>query len=101
MDHEPIAVHLTVHDGEDPGDARLLLRLFVVSNTPFIGGGHLVAPGAVVDDGALEVCLVEERPRWNSSGCWRGSPPADTWMIRACGRSGPRTSRSRSTARGS
>jgi diacylglycerol kinase (ATP) len=33
--------------------------LFAVCNAPTIGGGRLIAPRAVVDDGLLDVCLVD------------------------------------------
>jgi diacylglycerol kinase (ATP) len=39
------------------GDHECLL--FAVCNAPTIGGGRLIAPDAVVDDGQLDVCLVE------------------------------------------
>jgi diacylglycerol kinase (ATP) len=34
--------------------------LFAVCNAPMVGGGRLIAPDAVLDDGQLDVCLVED-----------------------------------------
>jgi diacylglycerol kinase (ATP) len=33
--------------------------LFAVCNAPMIGGGRLIAPSAVIDDGRLDVCVVQ------------------------------------------
>jgi diacylglycerol kinase (ATP) len=38
------------------------LELFAVCNSPLIGGGRPIAPSARIDDGWLDVCLVEEMP---------------------------------------
>jgi diacylglycerol kinase (ATP) len=35
------------------------LYAFAVCNSRLIGGGRLIAPFAVVDDGLLDVCLIE------------------------------------------
>lgn len=35
-----------------------------VANTPLTGGGMILAPGARVDDGVLEICLVGKVPKW-------------------------------------
>jgi diacylglycerol kinase (ATP) len=44
-----------------PGDLRIGLGLyaFAVCNSRMIGGGRLIAPEAVIDDGLLDVCLIE------------------------------------------
>ena len=46
----------------DPGDIRLGLGLhaYAVCNSRLIGGGRLIAPSAVIDDGLLDLCLIEE-----------------------------------------
>jgi len=41
---------------------RKRLELFAVCNSPLIGGGRPIAPSARIDDGWLDVCLVEEMP---------------------------------------
>jgi diacylglycerol kinase (ATP) len=41
-----------------PGGKRNAL-LFAVCNAPMIGGGRLIAPDAIMDDGRLDVCVVQ------------------------------------------
>jgi diacylglycerol kinase family enzyme len=36
--------------------------MFAVCNAPFIGGGHAIAPDALVDDGLLDVIVVPRMP---------------------------------------
>lgn len=57
MEFEP--VHATVV--LEPGSRRLRhpLHAFAVCNSRLIGGGRLIAPDAVIDDGLLDVCLIE------------------------------------------
>jgi diacylglycerol kinase (ATP) len=57
FEYEP--VRATVH--AQPGDLRLGLGLyaFAVCNSRLIGGGRLIAPEAIIDDGLLDVCLIE------------------------------------------
>lgn len=38
------------------------LRMFAVCNARFIGGGYPIAPGAVIDDGLVDVALVPHLP---------------------------------------
>jgi diacylglycerol kinase (ATP) len=56
LEHEPIGVRLR---GPGVEGREHLLELFAVSNAPLIGGGKRVAPHALIDDGQLDVCLVE------------------------------------------
>lgn len=42
-------------------DSRML-QTFAVCNSQLIGGGRRIAPHAVVDDGLLDVCLIEAMP---------------------------------------
>jgi diacylglycerol kinase (ATP) len=58
FNYEPVraAVHVS-------GTTRsLLLQTFAVCNSPLVGGGRLIAPRAVVDDGLLDACLIEAMP---------------------------------------
>jgi diacylglycerol kinase (ATP) len=57
MEYEPIRATITA----DPGGLRLGLRLyaFAICNSPLIGGGRLIAPDAIIDDGLLDICLIE------------------------------------------
>ena len=41
---------------------ELELQMFAVCNSPLIGGGRLIAPEARVDDGWLDVCVIEAMP---------------------------------------
>lgn len=57
FEYEPVRATVTA----EPGGQRLGLRLytFAVCNSRLIGGGRLIAPYAVIDDGLLDVCLIE------------------------------------------
>lgn len=56
-EYEPVRATVSA----EPGGLRLGLRLyaFAVCNSRLIGGGRLIAPHAVIDDGLLDVCLIE------------------------------------------
>lgn len=56
MDFEPPLAEARFGDEVLP---RKPCQLFVVCNGQTIGGGHRVAPRALLDDGLLDVCLVE------------------------------------------
>jgi diacylglycerol kinase (ATP) len=55
LDHEPVAVTLR---GPGMAETRMPMQTFVVSNAPYMGGGYRIAPGARVDDGLLDVCVL-------------------------------------------
>jgi len=57
MEFEPVTAALTIQ----PGAVQLSHQLyaFAVCNSRLIGGGRLIAPDAVIDDGLLDVCLIE------------------------------------------
>ena len=57
MDYEPIRATVSAA----PGDLRIGLGLyaFAVCNSRLIGGGRLIAPEASIDDGLLDLCLIE------------------------------------------
>jgi diacylglycerol kinase (ATP) len=60
--HEP--VETTVRwdaDGTTSTD-RLKVNTYAVCNSRQIGGGRLIAPYAVIDDGLLDVCVIEAMP---------------------------------------
>ena len=50
----------TPAEGIAPHDVDL--QMFAVCNSRLIGGGRLIAPEAVIDDGWLDVCVVEAMP---------------------------------------
>jgi diacylglycerol kinase family enzyme len=41
---------------------ELSVQMFAVCNSRMVGGGRLIAPHALIDDGLLDVCIVEEMP---------------------------------------
>jgi diacylglycerol kinase (ATP) len=57
LDFEPVRATVLA----EPGDLRIGLGLytFAVCNSRLIGGGRLIAPEALIDDGLLDVCLIE------------------------------------------
>jgi diacylglycerol kinase (ATP) len=57
--YEP--VHTIVSCDGDAGEP-FELQMFAVANSPYIGGGHQVAPLARPDDGLLDLCLVKAMP---------------------------------------
>jgi diacylglycerol kinase (ATP) len=60
LDFDPI--RLTLH--ADPGGHRIETDAyaFAVCNARQIGGGRLIAPSALIDDGLLDVCIIENMP---------------------------------------
>lgn len=57
FEYEPVRATVRAQ----PGDVRLGLGVyaFAVCNSRLIGGGRLIAPDAIIDDGLLDVCLIE------------------------------------------
>ena len=57
LEFDPVMATVTLQ----PGDLRVTqgLYAFAVCNSRLIGGGRLIAPNAVIDDGLLDVCLIE------------------------------------------
>ncbi|HJR58846.1 MAG TPA: diacylglycerol kinase family protein [Vicinamibacterales bacterium] len=57
LEYQPVRATVSA----DPGGFRIGLGLqsFAVCNSRLIGGGRLIAPEAVIDDGLLDVCLIE------------------------------------------
>jgi diacylglycerol kinase (ATP) len=60
LDSAPIGARLTDDADSRPRDVSLLA--FAVCNSRMIGGGRLIAPHAVIDDGWLDVCLIHAMP---------------------------------------
>lgn len=63
LEYEPVhaSVRALLENGRELRH-HLDLYLFAVCNSRLIGGGRLIAPDAVIDDGLLDVCLVEAMP---------------------------------------
>ena len=58
LDYDPVRATVSA----DPGGIRLGVGLYAyaVCNSRLIGGGRLIAPFAVIDDGLLDLCVIEE-----------------------------------------
>jgi diacylglycerol kinase (ATP) len=59
MDYEALTARVSVEGAEA---REMSLEMFAVCNSRMVGGGRMIAPRALVDDGALDVCLVEAMP---------------------------------------
>jgi diacylglycerol kinase (ATP) len=57
IEFDPVGATVTL-----PDSTRIQHRLyaFAVCNSRLIGGGRLIAPDAIIDDGLLDVCLIED-----------------------------------------
>jgi diacylglycerol kinase (ATP) len=60
LEYEPVRATVVA----EPDGTRLGVGLyaFAVCNARLIGGGKLIAPHALIDDGLLDVCLIEDMP---------------------------------------
>ena len=57
LDFEPVGASVTIAPG--PVSLSRPLYAFAVCNSRLIAGGRLIAPDAIIDDGLLDVCLIE------------------------------------------
>jgi diacylglycerol kinase (ATP) len=57
--HTPVEAQIETSEGRA---MRATLTIFAVCNSRLIGGGRLIAPHAAIDDGLLDVCLIEAMP---------------------------------------
>jgi diacylglycerol kinase (ATP) len=57
MEYEPVRATVAA----EPGGFRMGLGIhtFAVCNSRLIGGGRLIAPDAIIDDGLLDLCVIE------------------------------------------
>jgi diacylglycerol kinase (ATP) len=57
IEFEPVQATITL----EPGQRRLSLGVsaFLVCNSRLIAGGRLIAPDAIIDDGLLDLCVIE------------------------------------------
>lgn len=60
--HEPVQADVSWTQAGATRRERVDLHTFAVCNSRQIGGGRLIAPEAVIDDGLLDVCLIEAMP---------------------------------------
>ncbi|MCA1635694.1 MAG: diacylglycerol kinase family lipid kinase [Acidobacteria bacterium] len=63
MEYEPVGVRsrCVAEDGR-VFTRDLSAQMFAVCNSRMVGGGRLIAPHAVIDDGLFDVCFVEAMP---------------------------------------
>jgi diacylglycerol kinase (ATP) len=54
-----------------PPSSTMALHAFAVCNSRLVGGGRLIAPHATIDDGRLDVCLIEAMPTVDFLGLLR------------------------------
>lgn len=57
FEFEPVGASVTLSPG--PLQVSRSLYAFAVCNSRLIAGGRLIAPNALIDDGMLDVCLIE------------------------------------------
>jgi len=63
MDYEPVRARFRIMADDGTAEEReMSLEMFAVCNSRLVGGGRLIAPHALMDDGVLDVCLIEEMP---------------------------------------
>ena len=63
LEYEPVAARLraVLEDGSEVA-RETGVQMFAVCNSRLVGGGRPIAPGALINDGALDVCVVEAVP---------------------------------------
>ena len=62
LDYEPVGVRLRARAGDETIEREMSMEMFAVCNSRLVGGGRMIAPHAVIDDGLLDVCVVEAMP---------------------------------------
>ena len=62
FDYEPVKAQLRAIVEREVVEREFSLQMFAVCNARLIGGGRMIAPHAVIDDGWLDICLVEAMP---------------------------------------
>ncbi|MEJ7709369.1 MAG: hypothetical protein WKF84_05810 [Pyrinomonadaceae bacterium] len=63
LDYEPVGARFLVTDEDGQLTERQAhVQMFAICNSRMVGGGRLIAPHAVIDDGLFDCCLVESMP---------------------------------------
>jgi diacylglycerol kinase (ATP) len=62
LDYEPARARVRARGGGRTFERELELQMFAACNSRMVGGGRLIAPDALIDDGLLDICLVEAMP---------------------------------------
>lgn len=60
FDYDPVETSVQIIEEEK--SFALTMQMFAVCNSRLIGGGRMIAPDARIDDGLLDVCLIEAMP---------------------------------------
>jgi diacylglycerol kinase (ATP) len=60
LEFEPVQATVSGEPDVTPFSSRIYA--FAVCNSRLIGGGKLIAPHAVIDDGLLDVCIIDAMP---------------------------------------
>jgi diacylglycerol kinase (ATP) len=69
LDFEPVPMTLHAEPGGE--DITTNVYAFAACNSRMIGGGRLIAPHAVIDDGLLDLCIIEAMPTLEFVGLLR------------------------------
>ena len=64
MTYEPATY--TIRTGDDEPRAPVRAVMITIANSPEFGNGAIIAPGARVDDGELDLVVLEERSRFST-----------------------------------
>ncbi len=62
MEYEHANLRLRVVENERVVEREMGMEMFAVCNSRLVGGGRLIAPQAIINDGLLDVCIVEAMP---------------------------------------
>jgi diacylglycerol kinase (ATP) len=63
FDYEPVAARVRAAAAAGQAFEREIeMQMFAACNSRMVGGGRLIAPDALIDDGLLDFCLVESMP---------------------------------------
>ena len=78
LTYEPVRARIlsvespaSVEGNPSPWPSTMALHTFAVCNSRLVGGGRLIAPHATIDDGRLDVCLIEAMPTVDFLGLLR------------------------------
>jgi diacylglycerol kinase (ATP) len=83
---EPFSARLTMAGDGTPPPSAIDVQMFAVCNSRFIGGGYVLAPEAIIDDGLLDVLVVPQMPMLEFVGLLQriasGGDAADPGLLR-------------------
>lgn len=62
LDYEAVATSVHLVESTGITEREMSVEMFAVCNSRMIGGGRLIAPHAVINDGIFDICIVREMP---------------------------------------